>query len=335
MSEPIPVDDWTTTPLRFEIRGDPGPLFAALAKAQGSFAPIVKNRTVRVEPLRGRAYTFDYATLDSVLAAVSPALAANELSLFQPFVAGDECELRTILAHSSGAYMQATTAFPWPTEVVRGADGKVIFREGEELRRRAGVQSLGSLLTYLRRYSVTSMLGVNAEEDDDGNSADGNTVQASSPRPEKAPPRRQEAPRPAKPQTPPPEPPAQPGPDAPEETAIVETTAEEVPEVIDDIDGPDGEPVDDAPMTEQTKKTLGALTGKLFGSNTRARGVLFRLATGAPIAKGTQWLEHDGQKMIDLLYDIAKHAGLNPDAPSLLPKEQESMVKALERRAGT
>lgn len=144
----------------FRIVGDAGQLFGALALAQGAFQPITKNRTVQVKSDKGN-YTFDYATLDKVLEATVPALSANGLALLQPFYHGPNgLELRTILAHSSGARLEAVT----------------------ELPKAASIQQAGSALTYLKRYQVQAILGVSSEEDDDGNAADGNQVQNMQPR---------------------------------------------------------------------------------------------------------------------------------------------------------
>lgn len=159
----------------FRIVGDAGALFGALALAQAAFQPISKNRTVTVRPRDKPAYTFDYATLDQVLAATVPALSANGLALLQPFYHGPNgLEIRTILAHSSGARLEAVTELP-KTDNIQGA---------------------GSALTYLKRYQAQAILGVSSEEDDDGNAADGNTIQNSQPRdrskpaaPPKAPPK--------------------------------------------------------------------------------------------------------------------------------------------------
>lgn len=151
----------------FRIVGDAGALFGALALAQGAFLPITKNRTVTVRPRDKPAYTFDYATLDQVLAACVPALSANGLALLQPFYHGPNgLEIRTILAHSSGARLESVTELP-KTENIQGA---------------------GSALTYLKRYQVQAILGVSSEEDDDGNAADGNQVQNSQPRDRSKPP---------------------------------------------------------------------------------------------------------------------------------------------------
>jgi len=42
----------------------------------------------------------------------------------------------------------------------------------------AGNQQFGSALTYMKRYTLAALVGVAADEDDDGNAADGNEVQA-------------------------------------------------------------------------------------------------------------------------------------------------------------
>ena len=57
-------------------------LNAALAKAQGSFLPIIKSKTVNVTGKDGRAgYTFVYAELSDVIAATVPALSKNEIAV--------------------------------------------------------------------------------------------------------------------------------------------------------------------------------------------------------------------------------------------------------------
>jgi hypothetical protein len=140
----------------YEQTGSMGPLWGALARAQGAFRELVKNRTVQVFPKdnpRGQAlYTFDYATLDEVLASTRKALAENGLCLTQPLSReGGRFVMRTILAHESGAELRARI----------------------ELNDAPDIQKLGSAITYLRRYSIQNLLGVAAEDDDDGNEAMG------------------------------------------------------------------------------------------------------------------------------------------------------------------
>lgn len=147
-----------------------GAIAAALAKAQPDFKPVKRERTVTVRKRDGGQYTFSYAPLDVVLAAVQPALSANGLAVVQLIDGG---YLVTMLLHESGAYLEGRTALP---------DG-------------VDAQALGSAITYLRRYAVQALLGIAAEEDDDGNRAAGNETEAAPPRPDtgRASPREAEA----------------------------------------------------------------------------------------------------------------------------------------------
>lgn len=124
-------------------------LSAALAKAQAKFAPIERSRTVTVTMASGGKYTFNYASLDTIFLAVRPALAENGLAITQLIV---HDELITLLLHAGGGRLEARSPLP---------------KVGRP-------QELGSAITYARRYAVQAILGVAAEEDDDGNAASGN-----------------------------------------------------------------------------------------------------------------------------------------------------------------
>ena len=128
---------------------DYGPLALALAKAQAAFPAIARDRTVKVQTRTGGSYTFNYAPLDTILAAVRGPLAANELAISQLI---DGTDLVTMLLHSSGASLSGRAGLP----------------------QNGTVQELGSAITYLRRYSLQAILGIASEEDDDGNAASGN-----------------------------------------------------------------------------------------------------------------------------------------------------------------
>jgi hypothetical protein len=134
-----------------------GALSAALAKAQGSFKPIHRDKTVTVTMKSGGKYSFSYAPLETILAAVMPALSANGLSLTQSCVMMGEKEyVRTQLRHSSGELIENNT--------------RILIGD-------AGPQAYGSALTYARRYGVTLLLCISADDDDDGNAAEGNEAQ--------------------------------------------------------------------------------------------------------------------------------------------------------------
>lgn len=127
-----------------------GKLAAALSKAQG----LIKNAS---KDAANPAFKRDgkeskYADLASVWDACREALAANEIAVIQQVGGGpDTVTVSTVLAHSSGETISCT---------ITGKPTK------------PDVQGIGSTITYLRRYSLASMVGV-APEDDDGNSASG------------------------------------------------------------------------------------------------------------------------------------------------------------------
>lgn len=130
----------------------------ALAAAQGAFPPIPRDRTVTVVSRRQRddgsrpQYTFSYAPLSTILEKVRPALAANGLALAQSVVVNaDGVEfVRTMLLHSSGEWLANETP---------------IFTSGAD----NASQAYASGLTYARRYGVSTLLVLAADDDDDGN----------------------------------------------------------------------------------------------------------------------------------------------------------------------
>jgi hypothetical protein len=118
-------------------------LIAALIKAQSEFSPIKKNKT-------NPHFKSRYADLDEVLTAVLPALQNNGILLSQSMDIQEGIQgLSTMLYHVSGESIASFFKLP---------------EEGNP-------QKLGSLITYARRYSICAILGVTAEEDDDGNGA--------------------------------------------------------------------------------------------------------------------------------------------------------------------
>lgn len=126
---------------------------AALARAQGKFLPLVRSKTVTIKPRDGAAYQFDYAPLEACIASVRPALSAEELALTQTVVQIPEGQvLRTWLLHSSGQYI--------------AADTPLIVEAG-------GPKAYGSAETYARRYGLSSLLGLAADDDDDASGAEG------------------------------------------------------------------------------------------------------------------------------------------------------------------
>lgn len=93
-----------------------------------------------------------YADLAAVRDAIIPIFAKHGLSIVQaPTTDGfSGFSLETRLIHSSGEYM--VWNFPLPTDVNK-------------------MQSIGSAISYARRYTYSSLAAIASEEDDDGNAA--------------------------------------------------------------------------------------------------------------------------------------------------------------------
>lgn len=137
-------------------------LATALAQAQGEFGKIERNREVEVQMRKGEnaggKYTFKYATLDEVLAKTIPALTKYGLSIVSlPNTAGERRGVRTVLLHASGEFLAVELVLPPSVD---------------------GAQELGKAITYLRRYSITCLLGVAAEDDNDASESDDRSLAA-------------------------------------------------------------------------------------------------------------------------------------------------------------
>lgn len=121
-------------------------LFEALAKAQ---LEMEVAKTSSINPY----FKSKYADLASVVKASRAYLAKNGLCIIQRTSLNDENEtfLHTRLCHASGQWIESLMAIKPPKN---------------------DIQTIGSYITYLRRYMYASLVGVVAnEEDDDGESA--------------------------------------------------------------------------------------------------------------------------------------------------------------------
>ena len=138
-------------------------LFTALIKAQSEMGSAVKDS-------KNPHFRSRYASLAAVIDAVIPVLNANGVGVLQlPSIEGSEVRLTTILMHSSGQRLSSTVGAP--------------------LGKKQDAQAVGSAITYLRRYSLQSIMGLPVE-DDDGNAAS---------RPQRRQPQRRQAPETAAP----------------------------------------------------------------------------------------------------------------------------------------
>ncbi len=128
-------------------------LSAALAKAQGIMKSAPFDRT-------NPHFKNKYATLASVIDTVRKPLADNGLSYTQTTELRDGgFVLVTTLRHASGQWV----ASEYPLPIV------------------AKPQELGSALTYARRYSLSSLVCIAPDDDDDANDAHSRGHVASNP----------------------------------------------------------------------------------------------------------------------------------------------------------
>lgn len=123
-----------------------GELAKALSEAQGKFTFALKDSLADMGAKGGRR---KYADLQAVIEAVKPHLAAHGLAVVQATMPNQNgISLRTTLMHSSGQWIAGQIDLPND--------------------RMGGIQGMGSALTYARRYALSAMVGIAADEDDDG-----------------------------------------------------------------------------------------------------------------------------------------------------------------------
>ncbi len=132
-----------------------GALAKALSEFQGSVKQPKLNKSVTVKTKTGGSYNFQYADLGACIAAAAPELKKNGLAVIQT-IQGQL--LVTTLSHSSGEFINSMLPLNQNT----------LFS--------TEFQSIGSMITYLKRYAYCAILGIVADDDDDANAACGNQV---------------------------------------------------------------------------------------------------------------------------------------------------------------
>jgi hypothetical protein len=123
-----------------------GKIAPAFLKAQMSMGAAKKGES-------NPYFKSKYADLSSVLEACKDALNANGISILQPHVTefnpttGDEVHfVETRLVHESGEFISSRTKI-------------VVSKQNDP-------QSLGSSISYARRYGLQSLISLPAEDDD-------------------------------------------------------------------------------------------------------------------------------------------------------------------------
>lgn len=124
---------------------------AELSKALTAFqkvAPIIKkDKEAKLQLKNGGQYGYKYADLSSIMDVIRGPLADNGLAIVQsPTAYSAEPMLTTMVSHSSGQYIEDTMQLKITQDTPQGQ---------------------GSAITYARRYMLTAMLGLVADDDTD------------------------------------------------------------------------------------------------------------------------------------------------------------------------
>lgn len=122
----------------------------SLCNFQSELPIISLDREVEVTMKSGGKYKFSYATIRNIVDTIKPLLAKHKLSYSQ--LLEPDGTVVTLLMHESGEFLTSS-----------------LLIKGE-----SNAQGIGSAITYAKRYSLSSILGIIADDDDDGNIAEGN-----------------------------------------------------------------------------------------------------------------------------------------------------------------
>jgi len=118
-------------------------LAIALAKAQSKFKSAEEDK---INP----HFKSKYSSLNALWTACREGLTENGLSVIQIMDGEENLKLITILAHSSGQWIQSVLPIA---------------------SQRITPQALGSAITYMKRYSLSAIVGISSGDEDDGNAA--------------------------------------------------------------------------------------------------------------------------------------------------------------------
>jgi len=116
---------------------------AAIAAAKAEIPVIAKNATGHNAK--------KYANFAAIAGTIDPIISKHGLSYRFRTTQGDRISVTCILSHRDGHSEETTLSGPADNSGNKNA-----------------IQSIGSTLTYLQRYSLVQMLGLAAAEDDDG-----------------------------------------------------------------------------------------------------------------------------------------------------------------------
>lgn len=127
---------------------------AAMARAKGRIPPIIKNRTVDFTSQKGRT-NYRHEDLSEITRTVDPILQEDGLSYrFRSRQDGNRLIVTCIITHALGYSEETELAAPEDHSGNKNA-----------------IQAIGSVATYLQRYTLKLALGLASSVDDDGKAA--------------------------------------------------------------------------------------------------------------------------------------------------------------------
>lgn len=144
-------------------------LFKGLEVVRDSVQTLPKTATVNT--YKGPSYR--YTPLDEVLNYIRPILKRAELVMFQQTESDNSgvVGVSTTILSKDGGHISSTVYAPAPYQnkstAVETSGNKTITTE-KDISQMSAIQRAGCEITYLRRYSLASVLGLASDEDKDG-----------------------------------------------------------------------------------------------------------------------------------------------------------------------
>lgn len=131
-------------------------IYKALANFQQEVPVILKDTT---------GHNYKYADLPAIIEIINPILKKNGLGFYQAI---NGSTIKTVIFEiESGETIESETDMPFDSLVYEETiDKKKYVIRGFEAMNKA--QAIGSLITYFRRYSLSSLLGLVTDKDTDG-----------------------------------------------------------------------------------------------------------------------------------------------------------------------
>jgi len=140
---------------RWEQKQAKKAFYEAKSNFQTNKPVISKSKSVNFKTKSGGTTSYKYAPLPDVQKAVDPILAQNQMSYyFEQKQENNKITITCILTHELGYSEKSELSAPADTSGNKNS-----------------IQSIGSTVSYLKRYTLENILGISTSEDNDGKTA--------------------------------------------------------------------------------------------------------------------------------------------------------------------